>query len=339
MSSISVTDTFDRPLRDLRISVTDRCNLRCPYCMPHENTGACYNFLARKDILTFEEIARVAHIAQRLGVQKVRLTGGEPLLRSQLPALVEMIAGIEGLRDVALTTNGILLPRYATALKAAGLGRLTISLDSLDPRTFALMSGGLADVSDVVSGIDAAQRAGFTGIKINAVIKRDVNEEGALDLVRWCKDRGLTMRFIEYMDVGTRNLWKLDDVVPSHVLKDRIEEQFPLVPLNARHPGETAERYGFADGSGEVGFISSVTQPFCGDCTRLRLSAEGRLYTCLFATEGVDIRGPMREGAKDEELFALLTETWRARRDRYSELRAGAPGKHVRRVEMHHIGG
>lgn len=339
MTTVPTTDAFDRPLRDLRISVTDRCNLRCPYCMPHENTGACYSFLARKDILTFEEIARVARITQRLGAQKARLTGGEPLLRSQLPALVEMLAAIQGLQDIALTTNGILLPRYADAMKAAGLGRLTVSLDSLDPSIFAHMSGGLADVSDVLSGIEAAQNAGFTSIKINTVVKRGVNESGVLDLVRWCKARGLTIRFIEYMDVGTRNRWKMDDVVPSLDLKERIEEHLPLISLKPRHPGETAARYGFAGGSGEVGFVSSVTQPFCGDCTRLRLSAEGRLYTCLFATEGVDIRGPMRDGATDDELLVLVTGIWRARQDRYSEQRAGAPGKRGRRVEMHHIGG
>ena len=335
-------DRFGRPLRDLRISVTDRCNFRCPYCMPRELFGPDFEFLARGEILTFEEITRLARIFARLGVRKLRLTGGEPLLRSNLPALVAMLAEIDGV-EVALTTNGSLLAQHAEALAAAGLGRVTVSLDSLDDAIFREMNDADFPVASVLAGIEAAAAAGLAPVKINAVIRRDVNDDGALDLARHFHGSGHTLRFIEYMDVGTANGWRLDDVVPGAELIERIASALPLEPLEPQYRGEVAKRWAYADGGGEVGLVTSVTQPFCGDCTRARLSADGVLYTCLFAVAGTDLRGPLRDGdgsgdGSDERLESLVRGVWGAREDRYSELRSTATAG-LQRIEMSYIGG
>ena len=334
-------DQLDRPLRDLRISVMDRCNFRCPYCMPREQFHDAYKFLKSSQRLSFEEILRLTRLFARHGVRKLRLTGGEPLLRANLAELVGDLTGIPGIEDVALTTNGVLLAQHAAELKAAGLNRITISLDSLDPAVFERMSGGFGGVDDVLRGIDAALRADLAPIKINAVVQRGVNDHTALDLVQRFRGTGVIVRFIEYMDVGNRNHWEPERVVPSRELVDLIHARWPLAPLDSNYRGEVARRYGFNDGQGEVGFISSVTQSFCGDCTRARLSSDGALYTCLFATRGTSLRDPLRAGAGDDDLSALIHSTWTQRADRYSELRArlreaqaDAP-----KVEMYYIGG
>ena len=334
------SDTLSRPLHDLRISVIDRCNFRCPYCMPEDKYKEDHAFLSKSERLRFEEITRIARVFAHLGVRKLRLTGGEPLLRRDLPALIEMLAEIELIDDIALTTNGVLLPRHAQSLRDAGLQRMTVSLDSLDPQIFRQLCGGKGEVEDVLAGIAAAERAGFTKIKINCVVMRGVNDDQVLDLAEHFRGTGHIPRFIEYMDVGTINGWKKDLVVPSSELKARIAERWPLEPLNPNYRGEVAQRYKLADGSGEIGFISSVSQPFCGDCTRGRLSADGKLYTCLFAVSGHDIRTAMRDGASDKELAALISGFWRARKDRYSEVRAEIPANSSsEKVEMFTIGG
>ena len=332
-------DTLDRPLRDLRISVIDRCNFRCPYCMPEDQYPRDHAFLSKAERLRFEEIERLARIFVGLGVRKLRLTGGEPLLRRDLPELVRQLAAIPGEVDIAMTTNGSLLAEKVDALRAAGLDRITLSLDTLDPNTFAVMSGGRGDVGDVLKAVDAAERAGFAPLKINTVVMRGVNDGQVLDLVERFRGTGHIVRFIEYMDVGTCNDWQRELVVPSAELRERIGARWPLVPLVANYGGEVAQRYAFADGAGEIGFISSVTEPFCGDCSRARLSADGRLYTCLFATSGHDLRGPMRAGASDEELAGLVRAVWSARDDRYSEARSELRTAERRRVEMYEIGG
>jgi len=334
-------DTLGRPLRDLRISVMDRCNFRCPYCMPKDTFHDKYRFLSSTERLSFEEIVRLARLFVPLGVKKLRLTGGEPLLRPNLPDLIGDLTTIPGIEDVALTTNGMLLARHASELKAAGLKRITVSLDSLDPVVFARMSGGFGGVEEVLNGIEHALQAGLTPIKINAVVQRGVNEHTALDLVERFRGTGVIVRFIEYMDVGNRNDWRQNLVVSSRELVDQISARWPLEPLERDYSGEVAERYGFRDGQGEVGFISSVSQPFCGDCSRARLSSDGSVYTCLFATQGTSIRGPLRAGASDEELSALLRGIWLGRTDRYSELRARirASDTEQRKVEMFYIGG
>src|ERR1700761_7790397 len=337
----SPRDTLGRPLRDLRISVMDRCNFRCPYCMPREKYHERYQFLSSRERLSFEEIVRLSRLFVKLGVRKLRLTGGEPLLRANLSELIGDLTAIPGVDDVALTTNGVLLAKYAAELKAAGLRRITVSLDSLDPDVFNRMSGGFGGLSDVLDGIEHARSAGLEPIKINAVIQRGMNDHTALDLVEKFKGTGVIVRFIEYMDVGNRNEWRPDIVVPSKELVVRISERWPLGPLEREYRGEVAERYGFTDGSGEVGFISSVTQPFCGDCSRARLSSDGVIYTCLFATRGTSLRDALRGGATDDELLETIRNVWLARSDRYSELRADlrkAPGDH-RKVEMFYIGG
>lgn len=340
-----LTDTLHRPLKDLRISVIDRCNFRCTYCMPEEEFGESYQFLRRSELLTFEEVTRIAQIGARLGVTKLRLTGGEPLLRPKLDQLVAMLAPIEGIDDLAITTNGVLLPQTAQALKDAGLKRVNVSLDSLDDAVFRQMNGNRTGVETVLAGIQAAQAAGFTGIKVNTVVQRGVNDHTLLDLVRYCKDHGLTVRFIEYMDVGTLNGWRLDQVLPTHELIALIDAEFPLEPVESVEFGAVAQRYRFRDGGGEglaggeIGVITSVTQPFCGDCTRLRLSAEGKLYTCLFGVLGVDVREPLRSGASDDIIADILRGTWRKRADRYSEQRASTTEPTPARVEMFHIGG
>jgi cyclic pyranopterin phosphate synthase len=330
-------DRLGRALRDLRISVTDRCNFRCPYCMPEEVFHGAYRFLPKAEILTFEEIDRVARAAVGLGVKKLRLTGGEPLLRSDLPRLVSMLARIDGVEDLSLTTNGFLLAGYARALRDAGLRRVTVSLDSLDEETFRAMNGRRSGVGPVLAGIEAAERVGLSPLKINCVVKRGVNDKGIVDLARRFKGTGHILRFIEYMDVGTLNGWRMDDVVPAKEIVARIGAEFALEPLDPNYAGETASRWRYQDGEGEIGVIASVTEPFCGGCTRARLSCDGRIYTCLFAAKGTEVRGPLRAGATDARLRDLLAGIWGARADRYSEERTSAT--RAGKVEMYHIGG
>lgn len=319
----------------------DRCNFRCPYCMPRETFHDKYRFLNSHERLSFDEIVRTTRLFAQLGVRKLRLTGGEPLLRANLADLIGDLTEIPGIEDIALTTNGVLLAKYAAELKAAGLKRITVSLDSLDPKVFARMSGGFDAVADVLNGIEHAQRAGLEPIKINAVIQRGVNDRTALDLVERFRGTGVIVRFIEYMDVGNRNAWSQDLVVPSKELAARIAERWPVEPLERDYRGEVAQRYRFVDGKGEVGFISSVTQPFCGDCSRARLSSDGMVYTCLFATHGTSLREALRSGASDDQLLDIVRNIWLKRSDRYSELRATLRQEHgdERKVEMFYIGG
>jgi len=332
-------DRLGRPLRDLRISVTDRCNFRCPYCMPREIFGRDFEFLRREDLLSFEEIARLGQLFAQLGVEKIRLTGGEPLLRRDLESLVEMLAHVKGIRDLTLTTNGSLLTREkAQALKDAGLNRISISLDSLDDAVFRAMNDVNFPVHRVLDAIDAADAAGLSPIKIDMVVKRGVNETSILEMARRFRGTGHIVRFIEYMDVGTTNGWRMEDVVPGREVIERIEREWPVEPLTQNYFGEVAERWRYRDGAGEFGVITSVTQPFCGSCTRARLTADGKLYLCLFATEGHDLRQLLRHRATDEEILDELRSVWRVRDDRYSEIRSsetvGLP-----KVEMSRIGG
>jgi GTP 3',8-cyclase len=337
----SPQDQLGRPLRDLRISVMDRCNFRCPYCMPRERFHEHYAFMKTAERLSFEEILRLARLFVPMGVRKLRITGGEPLLRVNLADLIADLNAIPGVDDIALTTNGVLLGKHASELKAAGLARVTVSLDSLDQDIFARMNGGFGRVSEVLDGIEHASAAGLGPIKINAVIQRGVNEDSVLPLVEHFRGTGVTVRFIEYMDVGNRNDWREQLVVPSRDLQARIHDRWPLMPVKPDYVGEVARRYAFEDGSGEVGFISSVTQPFCGACSRARLSSDGSFYTCLFAQTGTDLRGPMRAGTDDDGLTRIIRNTWTQRTDRYSEQRmvlrareGGGP-----KVEMNYIGG
>lgn len=331
-------DTLNRPLHDLRISVTDRCNLRCAYCMPEEHFGDDHKFLQRSDLLSFEEIATVARAAAELGVKKLRLTGGEPLLRRDLPALVGMLRAIPGIEDIALTTNGLLLPQLAQPLKDAGVNRVTVSLDSLDDTTLAQISGRPITSAQVLAGIDAARDAGFERIKVNAVIQRGVNDDQVLPLAERFRGTGIIVRFIEFMDVGTLNHWNLATVVPAAELRDAIAARHPLEPTAANYTGEVATRYRYTDGHGEIGFITSVTQPFCRDCSRLRLAPDGALYTCLFASQGHPLKPMLRAGATLDELTKHVREIWTARSDRYSEIRTESTAK-ASKVEMYHIGG
>ncbi len=333
-----VIDTRGRPVRDLRISVTDRCNFRCTYCMPKEIFNQDYEFLARDLLLSFDEIERIARVFVDLGVRKIRLTGGEPLLRRGIEELVGRLAAIDGVDDLTLTTNGALLARKAEALAAAGLDRVTVSLDSLDDDTFQAMNDVGFPVSGVLEGIEAAAEAGLVPIKINMVVKRGVNEESIVPMAEHFRGTGHIVRFIEFMDVGTTNGWCLDDVVPAAEVVRRIDEVFPLDPVAPNYPGEVARRFRYRDGAGEIGVIASVTQPFCGDCTRARISAEGVLYTCLFASKGTDLRSLVRDGASDDELADVVARVWAARTDRYSEIRSDATTGLVR-VEMSYIGG
>lgn len=337
----AVCDRFGRALRDLRISVIDACNLRCTYCMPKEQYGERYQFLSEVELLSFDEIVRVARSCAALGTSKIRLTGGEPLLRRGLTDLVSMLAAIEGIEDLALTTNGILLPRCAHDLREAGLNRVTISLDTLDQGVFARMSGRNVEVNSILDGIEAAEACGLHPIKINVVVQRGINDHLIMELVDHFKGKGHALRFIEYMDVGTRNGWVRDEVVSSKELLARIEKKHAVEALEKNYDGEVASRYRFRDGPGEVGFISSVTEPFCGSCTRLRLSAEGKLYTCLFGSTSTDLRRPLRQGASDDALTALVRDVWTRREDRYSELRASSsgPDEKDKRIEMYQIGG
>ena len=336
-----ITDQFGRRLRDLRISVTDRCNFRCTYCMPAEIYGERYQFLSREQLLSFEEITRLTKIMVKLGAAKVRLTGGEPLVRNEVESLVAMLSEIRGVKDLTMTTNAYLLPQQAEALKKAGLQRITVSLDTLDDEIFRHMNGRGFGTESVLTGIAAAERAGLLPIKINSVVQRGVNDHTVVDLARYFKDRGHIVRFIEYMDVGNRNGWKLDHVVPSDEIVARIDAEMPLEPVESSYRGEVALRYRYRDGGGEIGIIASVTRPFCGDCIRIRISPEGSIYTCLFANAGRDLRGPMRDGASDDDLESIITDTWDARVDRYSEERSSMTEelRAQEKVEMYHIGG
>ncbi len=336
-----INDQFRRPFRDLRISVTDRCNFRCTYCMPAEIYGDRYQFLPKADLLTFEEIERLATITAGLGAKKVRLTGGEPLVRNDVEKLVAMLSRVDGIDDLTMTSNAYLLPQKAQALRDAGLHRISVSLDTLDNDVFKEMNGRGVGVQKVLDGIAAAERAGFSPIKVNAVVQKGVNDHTIVDLARYFKERGHIMRFIEYMDVGNLNGWKLDHVVPADEIVARIDAEMPLEPIEGAYRGEVANRYRYRDGGGEMGVITSVTKPFCGDCTRLRLSPEGSIYTCLFASSGTDLRGPIRDGATDSELESKIRGTWTVRNDRYSEERSSMTEelRGQRKVEMYHIGG
>jgi cyclic pyranopterin phosphate synthase len=334
---MTLYDAFNRPLENLRISVTDRCNFRCSYCMPAHKFPQGYRFIASGDLLTFEEITRLARIFNHLGVHKIRLTGGEPLVRSHIEQLVGMLSTIDGIREIAMTTNGYLLPQKAKLLREQGLNRLNISLDSLDEAIFRQMNGGHAEVSDVLKGIEAAERAGFSPLKINTVVQRGVNDHTLVDLALHFRQRGHIIRFIEFMDTGTLNGWKYDHILLTDELIRRIEQVIPLEPLPSQFNGEVVRRFRYADGSGELGFITSVSNPFCGGCNRLRLSAEGKIYTCLFARQGVDLRDLLRSGASDEAITERIAETWQQRTDRYSQERSH--GQRTEKVEMYHIGG
>src|SRR5947208_6862706 len=338
VADLPLADTLARPLRDLRISVTDRCQFRCTYCMPREVFGRDFAFLPREQLLTFEELTGLAQVFASLGVRKLRLTGGEPLLRRDVERLVAMLAGIGGIQDIALTTNGALLAGKAQALAAAGLRRVTVSLDSLDDATFMALNDAGFPAARVLEAIAAAARAGLAAVKVNMVVRRGVNEQSILPLAAHFRHSGHVLRFIEYMDVGTTNGWRLDEVVPAAEIISLVGGQWPLEPLAPGCPGEVAARYRYRDGGGEIGVIASVTQPFCRGCTRARLSADGKLYTCLFAGTGHDLRGPLRGGASDQALREQVAAIWTRRADRYSELRTRASGR-TQKVEMSHIGG
>lgn len=333
-------DTLDRPMTDLRISVTDRCNFRCTFCMPSDRA---YSFLPRPQILTFEELTRLARVFIDLGVEKIRLTGGEPLLRHQIEHLIAALAELDGLQDLALTTNAYLLPKKAAALRRAGLDRVTVSLHSLDPEVFGRINGLGLELERVLAGIDAAVAAGLEPVKLNIVIIQGVNDHEIVDLARYGRDHGCVVRFIEYMDVGTVNAWDPEKVISAEQIIERIDRVFPLEPTRKLRPGDVADRYRYRDGGGEVGVITSVTQPFCGDCSRVRLSAEGKLYTCLFAAAGHDLKTLLRDGATDEALRDRIHQIWSRRTDRYSEERTAAlrAGRFVpaEKVEMFRIGG
>ena len=334
---MTLNDALSRPLRDLRISVTDRCNFRCVYCMPKEIYGKGYQFLQKEQLLTFEELGRLAAVFAGLGTEKIRLTGGEPLMRRGLDELIRILAAIPGL-DLTLTTNGALLADQAPALAAAGLKRVTVSLDSLDDSVFKCMNDVDFPVARVLEGIAAASAAGLEPVKINMVVRRGLNEQSVLPMARYFREKGLILRFIEYMDVGHTNGWRLEDVVSAREIVRMIDAELPLTAVEANYTGEVASRWKYADGSGEIGVIASVTQPFCADCTRARLSADGGLYTCLFATTGRDLRALLRAGASDDDIRAAIVDTWTERTDRYSEQRSSeTAGLH--KIEMSFIGG
>jgi cyclic pyranopterin phosphate synthase len=332
-----LTDLMGRPLRDLRISVTDRCNFRCVYCMPKQVFGADYPFLKREELLTFEEIDRLAHIFVGLGVEKIRLTGGEPLMRRDLEILVEILARIPSI-DLAMTTNGSFLSHKARVLRDAGLRRVSVSLDSLEDEIFAEMNGLDYPVECVMEGIEAAHAVGLMPIKINMVVKRGVNDGSILPMASHFRDREHILRFIEYMDVGNTNGWRIDEVVPASEIINIVNDHYPLEAIEPNYRGEVVRRYRYKDGRGEIGIVASVTQPFCGDCTRARLSAKGVLYTCLFASSGTDLRQLLRSGAIDDEIAAIVASVWSQRSDRYSEIRSPAMAR-MPKVEMSYIGG
>jgi len=331
-------DTRQRLLKDLRISVTDRCNFRCTYCMPKSVYDRDFKFLDRNQLLSFDEINRLVNIFKSLGVEKIRITGGEPLLRKQLEVLIQMLANDSSI-DLTLTTNATLLTQKAKILKDAGLKRITVSLDSLDDEIFKLMNDMDVGVAKVLEGIEAAERVGFKPIKINMVVKKGVNDHTVIDMARYFKNSGHIVRFIEFMDVGHTNGWKMDNVVPSRDLVAQINEVFPIEPIEPNYQGEVAERWKYKDGGGEIGFISSVTQAFCSTCTRARLSAEGSIYTCLFATQGTDLRLLLRAGATDEQIADLIRQTWAKRDDNYSEIRTSSNKEERKKIEMSYIGG
>ena len=336
------TDTLDRPIRDLRVSVTDRCNFRCIYCMPREIFGSGYKFVPRNDLLKLEEIARITRLFARHGVRKVRITGGEPMIRRNLERLIEMLRDIDGITDISMTTNASMLTlKRAQSLRAAGLSRINISLDAIDEQTFQRINDVDFPVAKVLEGIDNAHAAGFDAVKVNAVIRRGYNEHSILPLAQHFHGTGTVLRFIEFMDVGTTNKWNLEEVIPAAELVEIIDKEMPIESLQPNYSGEVAKRWRYSDGGGEVGFITSVTQSFCGDCSRARLSAVGKVYTCLFAATGQDLRGMLRAGASDEELSRLIGRIWSQREDRYSELRGQIPvtAETPPRVEMSHIGG
>jgi len=340
-AATGVRDTLGRPMHDLRISVMDRCNFRCPYCMPRETYHDNYRFLKTAERLSFDEIVRIARVFARFGVSKLRLTGGEPLLRSGLADLVGELSTLPGIEDLALTTNGILLAQHASELKANGLQRVTVSLDSLDERVFAQMSGGFGGLQQVLAGIEKALEAGLSPVKINAVVQRGVNDHAVLDLLERFRGTPVIVRMIEYMDVGNRNDWRPEQVVPSKELLEHIQARWPVSACASHYRGEVAERYSYDDDAGEIGFISSVSSPFCGACSRARLSSDGMFYTCLFATHGTDLRAPLRAGASDDELAAIVRNVWTARSDRYSEQRIELRrrGQGSGKIEMNYIGG
>ncbi len=335
----ALTDSLGRPIRDLRLSVTDRCNFRCTYCMPKELFGASYRFMDRRQLLTFEEIRRVAGLFVAAGVTKLRITGGEPLVRRGIEELVAMLSGLEGVEDLSTTTNGSLLTASkARALKAAGLGRLTVSLDALDDATFRAMNDVSFDVHGVLEAIEHAAQAGLSPVKINMVVKRGVNDDEVLAMARHFRGSGHIVRFIEFMDVGNSNGWRLDDVMPASQIASTIDEAYPIEPASPNYRGEVANRWRYRDGAGEIGIIASVTRPFCRGCTRARLSAEGRLYTCLFAQQGTDLRRLLRDGASDEYVAGVIASTWSRRDDRYSERRSSRTPS-LPKIEMSYIGG
>ena len=342
MSLARIEDKLSRPFKDLRISVTDRCNFRCTYCMPAEIYGESYKFLPKIELLTFEEIVRISKIMIKLGATKIRITGGEPLVRKSIEDLVAMLAKINGIEDLTMTTNSYLLPGKVKALRESGLNRITTSLDTLDDEIFKEMNGRGFGVDKVLEGITSAEASGFFPIKVNAVVQRGVNDHTVVQLASYFKERGHIVRFIEYMDVGTRNGWSLANVVSGKEIVEMINEVMPLEPIAANYTGEVATRYKYVDGEGEIGLINSVTEPFCGDCTRLRLSPEGKIFTCLFGSEGTDLREPMRMGADDSEIEKIIRRTWIRRIDRYSEARSSmteALRNSRKKVEMYHIGG
>lgn len=332
-----LTDKLNRPLLDLRISVTDRCNFRCTYCMPADN-GQKYCFMNRSELMTFEEITRLARLFVSLGVRKIRLTGGEPLLRKDIDQLVAMLHQISGLEDLSVTTNGFLLKRYASPLKKAGLSRINVSLDALDPEIFPAINGVGAKPARILEGMVEAIRQGIK-VKVNMVVKKGMNDSQIVPMAAYFKEKGISLRFIEFMDVGSLNGWKLDEVVTSKEILNMISKEMPLEPLKENYYGEVAKRYRYKGTDTEVGFISSVSQPFCGDCTRLRLSADGKIYTCLFAAQGTDLLGAIREGASDEVLAARIAGIWQNRADRYSQERGKNPTFRGKRIEMSYIGG
>ncbi|MEE9141867.1 MAG: GTP 3',8-cyclase MoaA [Gammaproteobacteria bacterium] len=332
-------DRLHRPLHDLRISVMDRCNFRCPYCMPEDKYHPKFRFLESHERLTFAEIVRLSRLFVSLGVHKIRITGGEPLLRPGLSDLIGDLSNVEGVEDVALTTNGVLLAQQAAALKAAGLTRVTVSLDSLDDTVFALMNGNRGSKKHVLDGIEAALEAGLRPVKINTVVQRGVNDDSVLDVLSHFRGTGVIVRFIEYMDVGNINHWRSADVVPSEELVRRVAKRWPIRPVEGNYHGEVARRYEYEDGQGEIGFVSSVTEPFCGACMRARLSSDGTLFTCLFASRGTDLKTALREGASDEKLLGLISGRWQRRDDRYSEQRASMRDTTSNKVEMYYIGG
>ncbi|MFH7818332.1 GTP 3',8-cyclase MoaA [Neobacillus thermocopriae] len=338
MKKIIVKDKLNRPLRDLRISVFDRCNFRCQYCMPADQFGPDFKFLPKSALLTYEEIERLAKIFVSLGVKKIRLTGGEPLLRKDLPVLVEKLSCINGLEDLGLTTNGVLLPKLASKLKEAGLKRVNISLDSLDDELFGKINGRGIGTAPVLEGIEAAEKAGL-GVKINMVVKKGLNDLEIIPMAKFCKDNGLELRFIEYMDVGSTNGWKMDDVVTKKEIFHMLQEHFELEPLDAAYFGEVAKHYRYKDTNIKVGFITSVSESFCSSCTRVRLSANGQIYTCLFNGNGHDIRNFMRNGASDEEIAERISSIWNHRDDRYSDERTAETDNNRKKIEMSYIGG